>query len=231
MLAGRRRTSVSAPTAPSCSSRRSATDERSADLLFRVYRRILPHNFGDEKPFSSLRRASSTRRSSPWPPATWGCARRRLRAFATAEPNGYVLAYEAIEGRSLDRLDPSEVSDEVLAAIWDLVGSTPRPPHRPPRPAPGEHLPRRRRSRLAHRLRLQRGRRLRSVARHRRRRADGVVERLRRAGTGRRPRRGRGRPRDAGAGAPTGSTRGPSAARPGRRSRPGRACSTISAAG
>ena len=45
-----------------------------------------------------------------------------LRAFATADPNGYVLAYEAIEGRSLDRLDPSEVSDAVLAAIWDLVG-------------------------------------------------------------------------------------------------------------
>ena len=46
----------------------------------------------------------------------------RLRAFATAEPNGYVLAYEKIEGRSLDRLDPSEVTDDVLAAIWGLVG-------------------------------------------------------------------------------------------------------------
>jgi undecaprenyl-diphosphatase len=44
-----------------------------------------------------------------------------LRAFATAEPNGYVLAYDAIEGRSLDRLDPRDVSDEVLAAIWSLV--------------------------------------------------------------------------------------------------------------
>ena len=44
-----------------------------------------------------------------------------LRAFATAEPNGYVLAYEAIEGRSLDRIDPHDLSDDVLAEIWTLL--------------------------------------------------------------------------------------------------------------
>ena len=32
-------------------------DERSADRLFRLYRRILPRDLGDERPFSSLRRA------------------------------------------------------------------------------------------------------------------------------------------------------------------------------
>ena len=32
-----------------------------------------------------------------------------------------MLAYK-IEDRSLDRLDPSEVTDDVLAAIWGLVG-------------------------------------------------------------------------------------------------------------
>ena len=41
----------------SCSSRRSGDDERSADLLFRVYRRVQPRDLGDERPFSSLRRA------------------------------------------------------------------------------------------------------------------------------------------------------------------------------
>ena len=45
-----------------------------------------------------------------------------MRAFATANPNGYVLAYDAIDGRSLDRVEPTEVTDEVLAAIWRLVG-------------------------------------------------------------------------------------------------------------
>jgi undecaprenyl-diphosphatase len=46
----------------------------------------------------------------------------RLVAFATAEPNAFVLAYEAIEGRSLDRLEPDEVTDAVLVAIWEQVG-------------------------------------------------------------------------------------------------------------
>src|SRR5262249_8934267 len=32
-------------------------DERSADILFRMYRSLVPHDLGDERPFSSLRRA------------------------------------------------------------------------------------------------------------------------------------------------------------------------------
>jgi undecaprenyl-diphosphatase len=39
-------------------------------------------------------------------------------AVAHAEPDGYVLAYEAIRGRSLDRLDPPEVTGEVLGRVW-----------------------------------------------------------------------------------------------------------------
>ena len=45
-----------------------------------------------------------------------------MRGIAAADPNGYVLAYNAIDGRSLDRVDPSEVTDEVLTATWRLVG-------------------------------------------------------------------------------------------------------------
>ena len=65
---------------------------------------------------------SSTKRSSPSSPSRWACGRRACAAFATADPNGFVLAYDAIDGRSLDRVEPTEVTDEVLAAIWRLVG-------------------------------------------------------------------------------------------------------------
>jgi undecaprenyl-diphosphatase len=97
-------------------------DERSADLLFRLYRGVLPHNFGDEKPFNSLRRAVEHEAFVALNASALGVRTPALRAFATADPNGYVLAYDAIEGRSLDRLDPAEVTDDVLAAIWNLVG-------------------------------------------------------------------------------------------------------------
>jgi undecaprenyl-diphosphatase len=93
-------------------------DERSADLLFRIYRRIQPHDLGDERAFSSLRRAVEHEALVALAARDVGIRTPRLAAFATADPNGFVLAYEAIAGRSLDRLEPAEMTDEVLAKVW-----------------------------------------------------------------------------------------------------------------
>jgi undecaprenyl-diphosphatase len=97
-------------------------DQRSADLLFRLYRWINRRDLGDERPFSSLRRTVEHEALVALAARDLGIRTPRLVALATAEPNSFVLAYEAIEGRSLDRLQPDEVTDEVLAAIWDQVG-------------------------------------------------------------------------------------------------------------
>jgi glycosyltransferase 2 family protein len=96
-------------------------DERSADLLFRLYRGLQPRRFGDERPFSSLRRSVEHEAFVALYATSLGVKTPRLRAFASAEPNGYVLAYEAIAGRSLDRLEAAEMTDEVLDAAWRLV--------------------------------------------------------------------------------------------------------------
>jgi undecaprenyl-diphosphatase len=97
-------------------------DERSADLLFRLYRRIQRRDLGDEQPFSTLRRAVEHEALLALAARDLPVRTPRLRAFATAEPNGYVLAYDKIAGRSLDRLDPSELTDTVLASIWSVIG-------------------------------------------------------------------------------------------------------------
>jgi glycosyltransferase 2 family protein len=97
-------------------------DQRSADLLFRVYRWVNRRDLGDERPFSSLRRGVEHEALVALAALNVGIRTPRLVAFANAEPNAFVLAYEAIEGRSLDRLEPDEVTDAVLAAIWDQVG-------------------------------------------------------------------------------------------------------------
>jgi undecaprenyl-diphosphatase len=97
-------------------------DERSADVLFRLYRRATRRDFGDEKPFSTLRRAVEHEAFVALAARDLGVRTPRLRAFTTAQPNGYVVAYEAIEGRSLDRLHADEITDEVLTACWRLVG-------------------------------------------------------------------------------------------------------------
>jgi len=96
-------------------------DERSADLMFRLYRRVQPRDLGDEKPFSTLRRAVEHEALVALAARDLGVRTPRLVAFATAAPNGFVLAYEAIAGRSLDRLAVEEVTDEVLAQVWSEV--------------------------------------------------------------------------------------------------------------
>ncbi len=96
-------------------------DERSADRLFRLYRRVLPRDLGDERPFSSLRRAVEHEALVALAVRDMGVRTPRLVALARAEPNGFVLAYEAVDGRSLDRLAPDEVTDDILAAIWAQV--------------------------------------------------------------------------------------------------------------
>jgi undecaprenyl-diphosphatase len=45
----------------------------------------------------------------------------RVVALASAEPAAFVLVYEAIDGRSLDRLDPEEIDDQLLRSIWAQV--------------------------------------------------------------------------------------------------------------
>jgi glycosyltransferase 2 family protein len=98
------------------------TDERSADVLFRLYRRLQHRNFGDERPFRTLRRAVEHEAFVALVAQSLGVRTPSVRGFATAHPNGFVLAYDTIDGRSLDRVEPNEVTDEVLAAIWRLVG-------------------------------------------------------------------------------------------------------------
>ncbi|WP_421118442.1 phosphotransferase [Aquihabitans daechungensis] len=97
-------------------------DERSADLLFRIYRRIQPRDLGDEKADASLRRAVEHEALVSLMARQMGVRTPRVAAFASTEhPPGFVLAYDAIAGRSLDRLEPDEMTDQVLALCWEQL--------------------------------------------------------------------------------------------------------------
>ncbi len=97
-------------------------DERSADLLFRIYRRVQPRDLGDEKADASLRRAVEHEALVSLMAKQMGVRTPRVAAFAsTDDPPGFVLAYDAIAGRSLDRLEADEMTDEVLALVWEQL--------------------------------------------------------------------------------------------------------------
>ena len=96
-------------------------DERSADLLFRVFRWAQRRDLGDERPFSSLRRAVEHEALVALAARDIGVRTPHLAAFADVPPSGFVLAYEAVAGKSLDRLEPDELGDDLLAAIWAQI--------------------------------------------------------------------------------------------------------------
>jgi undecaprenyl-diphosphatase len=96
-------------------------DERSADLMFRIIRWFTLKDVGDERPFSSLRRAVEHEAFIALKARDGGVRTPRLRSVATVGADGMLLAYEAIDGRSLDGQPDEAVTDEVLDRIWAQV--------------------------------------------------------------------------------------------------------------
>ena len=100
-----------------------STDERSADLLFRLYRQFRFKNIGDEPAFSTLRRAVEHEALLSHSATAAGVRTPPLAAVGLIGEEEYsmLLAYEAIEGRSLDSIEADELTDEVLTEIWVQV--------------------------------------------------------------------------------------------------------------
>ncbi len=98
------------------------SDQRAADLLFRVYRMIRLRRAGDRKPFSSLRRAVEHEAFLSLAADSRGIRTPPLVTVSEIGSDGMLLAYDKIIGRSLDELDPGEISDEMLSQVWLLVG-------------------------------------------------------------------------------------------------------------
>jgi glycosyltransferase 2 family protein len=96
-------------------------DERDADLLFRAWRRLRLQNVGDELPYSTLRRAVEHEALVSLKATDAGVRTPHLVTVAAAGELAMVLAYDAVDGRSLDEVDPGAIIDDVLQGIWEQV--------------------------------------------------------------------------------------------------------------
>lgn len=94
-------------------------DERSADLMFRIYRWLRLRKTGDHRPFVSLRRAVEHEALVALQAAALGIRTPRILGVAEAGVDGMVLAYEAVEGTSADTHD--DLHDQALVEIWRMV--------------------------------------------------------------------------------------------------------------
>lgn len=95
--------------------------ERAADLLFRVYRFLRLKDVGDDRPFSSLRRTIEHEALVALLARDVGVRTPRLRGVVNVGSDSMLLAYETIDGDSLDRLDDAESTDDLMRRTWDQV--------------------------------------------------------------------------------------------------------------
>ncbi len=95
--------------------------ERAADLLFRVYRFVRLKDVGDARPFSSLRRTIEHEALIALLARDVGVRTPRLRGVADVGADSMLLAYDMIDGRSLDRVPADEIGDDVVRAVWEQV--------------------------------------------------------------------------------------------------------------
>jgi undecaprenyl-diphosphatase len=97
--------------------------ERSADLLFRLYRWLRLKNVGDERPFISLRRAVEHEAMASLLARDVGVRTPRLRAIAEVGTDSMLVAFEHVEGNTLTTLAADAIDDDLLRAIWEQLGT------------------------------------------------------------------------------------------------------------
>ncbi|MGI9667474.1 MAG: hypothetical protein ACR2N2_10275, partial [Acidimicrobiia bacterium] len=96
-------------------------EERAADNMFRVVRMARLKGVGDERPFSSLKRAVEHEAVVALKATADGVHTPKLEALADIPPNSVVLTYDMIDGSSLDGVESDELTDEILDGIWAQV--------------------------------------------------------------------------------------------------------------
>ena len=96
-------------------------DERSADLMFRMYRWIRMRNIGDERSFSSLRRSVEHEALVSYHAMVAGVSTPPIRAVAEVGNSAMLLAFDAADLRTLADIEPDELADRHLPGIWAQV--------------------------------------------------------------------------------------------------------------
>lgn len=97
------------------------SEERAADLLFRMYRFLRFKNVGDDRPFSSLRRAIEHEALIALLARDVGIRTPRLRAIVDVGSDSMLLAYDMIDGSSLDGVPDEQLTDELMHGIWQQI--------------------------------------------------------------------------------------------------------------
>jgi uncharacterized membrane protein YbhN (UPF0104 family)/tRNA A-37 threonylcarbamoyl transferase component Bud32 len=95
-------------------------DRQAVGLVYRLYRRIRLRGPAQRRNLLSFRRAVDQEALMSYALRDVGIRTPRLLAVRELSADAALLAYERIDGRTLDKLDADELTDELLARIWQL---------------------------------------------------------------------------------------------------------------
>jgi undecaprenyl-diphosphatase len=95
-------------------------EERAADAMYRFYRNARLRG-GEERTFASVRRAVEHEAVVAMKARSDGVRTARLIILAEVGPSSLLLAYEAIDGRTLDAVPDNELSDDLVRKVWNEV--------------------------------------------------------------------------------------------------------------
>lgn len=100
-----------------------SAEERAAEILFRLYRMARLKGFGDERPFASLRREVEHEAGMSLTASAAGVATPQMLRVADVTTSAMLIAYDEIDGSTLDEIDPELITDDVLRSTWAQVAA------------------------------------------------------------------------------------------------------------
>jgi uncharacterized membrane protein YbhN (UPF0104 family)/tRNA A-37 threonylcarbamoyl transferase component Bud32 len=96
-------------------------DQQAAGLLYRLYRRLRLRRPAQRRNLLSLRRMLEQEALMSYSVTAAGIRTPQLKAVRDLGPDTGMLAYELVPSRTLDQLDEAELTDGLLADLWDMI--------------------------------------------------------------------------------------------------------------
>jgi uncharacterized protein (TIRG00374 family) len=101
-------------------------DQQSAGLIYRLWRRVRLRGATPRRTIRSLRRSLEQESLMAYATAAANAATPRLLATSEVGSEAALLAYEHVPGRPLADLPEEELTDDLLVAVWALLGTLQR---------------------------------------------------------------------------------------------------------
>ncbi|AUG79562.1 membrane protein [Kitasatospora sp. MMS16-BH015] len=97
-------------------------EQQASGFFYRAWRRLRLRSVAVRRSPQSLRQALEQEALIAYAAAASGARAPQLVATSELGPDAAILVYEQVPGRTLDELGDGEITDQVMASLWESVG-------------------------------------------------------------------------------------------------------------